>query len=296
MAYISQHSGEEIDKSITDVNTLNNKIDTKISKSGDTVTGNLYQTYPIITPQSDDYCRLVYKDSDKTTNRAVMSVNSTNNFSLVEYDPTNTGYYTNYYLPAPDSSATANTSYPIVTKKNFLDIVYPVGSCITMSSNTNPSSKLGGTWSLIDKKFKPSNRSSTTNGTYITYNSTNCTEIKACYVKNFDHILEVQFGLAYQVELADTSLVLATLNFANLGISQLNYSLYIIGQTDGGNGFSNAQVTYNTGVVTHLDRVTVKGSSNNLTASNIYFHMICTIPTAYMLDSYCNQFIFQRTA
>lgn len=229
MAYISQHSGEEIDKSITDVNTLNNKIDTKISKSGDTVTGNLYQTYPIITPQSDDYCRLVYKDSDKTTNRAVMSVNSTNNFSLVEYDPTNTGYYTNYYLPAPDSSATANTSYPIVTKKNFLDIVYPVGSCITMSSNTNPSSKLGGTWSLIDKKFKPSNRSSTTNGTYITYNSTNCTEIKACYVKNFDHILEVQFGLAYQVELADTSLVLATLNFANLGISQLNYSLYIIG-------------------------------------------------------------------
>ena len=39
-------------------------------------------------------------------------------------------------------------------KQELINLIYPVGSCITMSTNTNPSTKLGGTWTLIDKHMK----------------------------------------------------------------------------------------------------------------------------------------------
>lgn len=36
---------------------------------------------------------------------------------------------------------------------NILDLAYPVGSVYITTSTTSPASTLGGTWSIIDKKF-----------------------------------------------------------------------------------------------------------------------------------------------
>ena len=81
----------------------------------------------------------------------------------------NNGFYDSYYLPSP-GDLTQNTEYAILTKKNFLDMMYPIGSCYTTSTNTDPSSFLGGTWDLIDKGL-----SSLTFEPEFTLNTTNCT-------------------------------------------------------------------------------------------------------------------------
>lgn len=58
-------------------------------------------------------------------------------------DTASTKYGDIYSFPNTDAGLTANKNYTIITTKNAY-LAYPVGSCITMSSNTNPSSLLGG--------------------------------------------------------------------------------------------------------------------------------------------------------
>ena len=40
------------------------------------------------------------------------------------------------------------------TLKDYLrEVIYPIGSVYIINTNTNPSTKFGGTWQLIDKEY-----------------------------------------------------------------------------------------------------------------------------------------------
>lgn len=289
MAYISQHSGEEIDQSIVDVNNLNTKIDTKVDKSGDTMTGSLTVPRIQIAPETDNYIRIVNKNTDGTT-RGGITQSPNHNYAFLEY-ATDTNYYTNFYLPNPDTGLTANNSYPILTKKNFLNMIYPVGSVYVTSTNTNPSSTLGGTWTLTDKEF---GYASFAVADIFTVNSTNLTSIKGTIIRN-NHFFTVYFTLTPKVAITDTTLQMGTFSLSNLGVSALPSQAYS-SMTDGGNSVFTFSIN-GSGVLSTTD-VMVRGSSTASLATSYTPVGYCIIPvtTSQMLDSACSRFFWKRTA
>ena len=90
----------------------------------------------------------------------------------------------------PDTSTPINAT----NLNNNFDVMHPVGSILITSTNTNPSSELGGTWELIDKEFFELGIQDTTNsgsGTYFTPNTTN--------ISKSDNDLNNCYGFLYNI-------------------------------------------------------------------------------------------------
>ena len=173
--------------------------------------------------------------------------------------------------------------------------IYPVGTCYITSTNTNPSELLGvGTWSLIDKNFT----SSATNGSsFFTVNSTNAT-FSACYIKRMGHTINIRLSIKPKVTLGDSTVALGNFQFSALGITGLNATAYLLGASDGGGGICEATLNYESGLLNHLDTVHRSGSNTTITSTeyDVIYHFDIQATQGTMLDSFCNQFIWKRTA
>ena len=284
MAYISQYSGEVIDASIKNIVD-----DIYVNESGDTINGTL--TTKELTIQSTGQPSINFRDENGNLKIGINTNETYNRFNFIQYGPDQSGYYEYYSFPNGTNGLIDNKQYIILTEKNYLDMIYPIGSCYTTSTNTNPSSTLGGTWELIDKQFM----GTTITSSGFTINTTNVTSLNHCYIARYSHTIEFSISLKLKVALADTSLELGTLNFSTIGISRFFASPYIVGNCDGGNGFSNAYITNTTGVLTHLDCVTKAANGSLAAENNLMYHFCVNIPDSYMLDSACDQFIWKRT-
>ena len=161
----------------------------------------------------------------------------------------NSGFYDSYYLPGPNN-LTQNTEYAILTKKNFLDMMYPIGSCYTTSTNTNPSSFLGGTWNLIDKGL-----SSLSDAASFTLNTTNCSAATV-YFMRAGHTVRLRISVTNKIAVNDTSVEFLTLDLSSIGVTSLNYQGYPIGRSDGGECIIEGQIT-SAGVLSAVDIVPV---------------------------------------
>ena len=167
--------------------------------------------------------------------------------------------------------------------------LYPVGAVVCMSTNKNPSSMYGGTWTLIDKGFASSN---TTNENYFTA-STNVVE-EAVWVTRAGQTMRIRLSVTINVEITDTGLTLGTLNLSNIGISKI--PINIVGNvtySDGANGGIAWSLNETTGElkVTDVFDLTPLPSGNG-------FNIDVTFPVVYsqMLDSVCDKFYWKRTA
>lgn len=188
---------------------------------------------------------------------------------------------------------TQNTRLTLLETENAnlntqLEKIFPIGACYTTSTNTSPADYLGGTWTLIDKRFTPAILSSTTSGTYFTYNTTNCSALNQCYIRRFDHGLDIQISVTTDAAYADTALEVGTINYSAIGITRLPATTYIIGTSDAGNGFSNSTVNYSTGVITHQDCVTKTSGGSLTTSTALVYKFTVLIPMGYMDDTVCN--------
>lgn len=196
-----------------------------------------------------------------------------------------------YVRSTNDSGAT----WTVWSTVALLENLYPVGSIYCSATNTNPSSKLGGTWTLIDKEFSELVTSDNTS-TYFTPSSTN-TDGYTLYIGRSGKVIDFRLNFYNAVELTDTSVVVGAFNFAKLGIESLYYGVvYELGGTDGGNAIPVFSVNWSSGELT-VEDVMCKGNTTSIVSGNsIYFRGRLQCSSDRMLDAACDKFYWKRTS
>ena len=180
-----------------------------------------------------------------------------------------------------------------VLMDSFIDKIYPVGSTYVTSTNESPASYLGGSWELVDKRFKETTVTLSTDN--ITLNTTNCSAISG-WAHLYDHHIRVSVNFTPLVALTDSTLEMFTFNTSALGCSQFTTSQVYSGMADGGNVVVVFNVTA-AGIFTTRD-VIVRGSSETSLATGYSPTLSVEFYASYskMLDSFCDKFYWKRTA
>lgn len=221
------------------------------------------------------------------------------------------------YIPIPNATTTQAGLMSAADKTKLngltpggggvsLDDVYPVGSVVITRTNTNPSANFGGTWDLIDKEFYPFNHYSTSNDSYVTFDSTRTktTFNQKVYIQREGHTLEVYGSLELSASIADTEVPLFTLSEAALG-GTLVVDVPIMMPSDGANGYCYAKL--GTGGVLNSEDCISRIEANNVSNSigvneTLRFHFTIVFAPRTggvehsMIDTYCNKFYWRRTA
>lgn len=182
------------------------------------------------------------------------------------------------------------------------DKLYPVGSCYTMSTNTNPNTIFPGTsWELIDKKFYPryvgSSDDATAMAKIFTKNTTNIQAVNYAYVINNDHQVKFTISLSIKVAVGETNLELGNLKLDYLGATAFGFTYVDTCYADGFNGIPLWQVD-SEGKIQHIDLINKGDSKTSVTnkETSYIISQVITLNPSRMLDAYCNQFIWKRTA
>lgn len=168
---------------------------------------------------------------------------------------------------------------------------FPIGSCYTTSTNTNPSTWLGGTWELIDKRFKGAVLSG---ATLFTINSTNISSLSSCYAVLSGNTIDMRISVVNAVAFSDTALQIGTINLSAIGVdTKFHITKYLTScYCDAANAVTSFTVANSTGVVT----VTESAGNSGSTGLTYHFHITASLKYTTMLDNFCDQFIWKRTA
>ena len=172
----------------------------------------------------------------------------------------------------------------------LLDLLYPVGSVYISNTNTNPAGTLGGgTWELIHQRFAYKIIEDP-----ITFNTTNTQSGDSVAMINGEQI-ELRLSFAPKVDLTDSTIEIGQLNLAQIGLTG-KYAEYVPFFADGGNGIAYLQVT-NAGVIQTQDVLT-KASGGTIPASTStgQARVSLMFGQGSMMDSFCDEFHWKRTA
>lgn len=194
-------------------------------------------------------------------------------------------------ITIPSSSITAGTGLTIISP-NTMRLAYSVGDVIITSTNTNPDTLYGGSWTLIDKRFAPANGT-----TGATWNTTNTQSQAFTWVRN-DHRIWIRCSFQNKVAFTDNDQIICTINGASLGIASAPYARFPMGQSDGLNAGLIVSVTWSgtTATVTKTDVTSSAGTRSTATGASCYIEFDIIMNLNTMADSACNQFFWQRTA
>ena len=173
--------------------------------------------------------------------------------------------------------------------QTLLDLIYPVGSVYISSTNTDPSGTLGGTWTLTHKRFAYQIIEDP-----VTFNTTNTQSGDSVAVINGEQI-ELRLSFAPKVDLTDSTIAIGQLNLAQIGLTG-KYAEYAPFFADAGNGIAYLQVT-NTGVIQTQDVVTkASGGTIQASTSTGQARVSLMFGQGSMMDSFCDEFHWKRTA
>lgn len=168
----------------------------------------------------------------------------------------------------------------------LLDLAHPVGACYTTSTNSNPGNYLGGTWKLIDKVFAPIVINDTSD-----FFTTKLTVAEGSGATIAGHTVNVRLACLPKSSWGDTAVNIGTFVYKQLGFTKLDNDISGLGMSDGANALSMYCIDKNTGAMQHVDAVDVSSMS---TKYNVLYEMYFIIRPENMIDSFCNQFIWQR--
>ena len=188
------------------------------------------------------------------------------------------------------------TSYNSLNTKvtNFLNIAHPVGSVMITSTNANPASTVGGTWTLVDKGFKDTSGYITS--THWTAGTGELVGDQGSLFLLKDHIISLRLNLKNTEALTDTTSTIGTLKLNALGISSLALSVVSdVTASDGG----QCTISYaigTSGTVTSTDVLTIDGKHSLAAGNTFSIHLMQAISYPEMLDAYCDKFYWKRTA
>lgn len=178
-------------------------------------------------------------------------------------------------------------------KDAMLNLLHPVGSVYVTNTNTNPGDTLGGTWELIDKRFKPVQGNSTS--TFFTKNADNV-ESSTVYYRRGGNSIWIKFYFKNLVALGETNVDLGDFVLSKLGVAAMSsHSLIsIVYASDGANGIAIGTIT-TAGAASITEIVKKDGSASIAVGNTMYTYLTLVFRPADMLDDYCNQFHWQRT-
>ena len=172
-----------------------------------------------------------------------------------------------------------------------LDLSHPVGSVYISTTNTNPSGLFGGSWTLIHKSFA----SASGNGTTVLFTPSSNVSSGTVYYSRSGQSLFLRVGLTTSVQIKDSTTLLGTLNLQALGVSALPFGLPVYcGCSDGG----GAVMMITTDAAGTMNAVEVVSKTDGtLTAdSTVYAYYTYVLPHDLMLDGFCDEFHWKRTA
>lgn len=211
-----------------------------------------------------------------------------------DQDTASSKYAECYYLPSPTTGLTSDVWYQLISTENRY-LIFPVGSCYITSTNTNPSSILGGgTWELIDKQFAQLRQSG---NNVITYNSSNVESYDTAYAIRSGHTITIDLGWDFtSTSIDDSTIEVGTLNLSALGVSAItNGSSHILFSGDAPNGICLCSLS-GAGVLALQDTVVADGADAMTVDGTVGGIFTLSFTMDHMLDSACNQFIWKRTA
>lgn len=175
------------------------------------------------------------------------------------------------------------------TSSSGNNFAFPIGSVVVTNSNSDPSSQLGGTWSLIDKEFKSRTRSAT-----VTRNTSNFSALSVTAIYE-GHNITFLGTMTSSVSIGETNLEVLTQTLSNNGASSLPDQIPFSGYSDGANAVLLMDIDTD-GRVRTLD-VVVRGTATSI-ASGASINWSVTCPCVYtsMVDSFCDKFYWERTS
>jgi hypothetical protein len=254
---------------------------------------NEYLTYGNIVDDlvHDDIDKALSAKQGKVLNDKINAIDITNLTSSIETLSNSIANNANDIIT--NSTAISMNATNISTLTAWKKGLYPVGSVYVTSTNKNPSSWLGGTWSLYDKQFKTQRVTAT-----VTASKADSISVYAFLSGH-----RIDFYIKYTTKttaLTDTSVELFTISPKSVGATQFgNIAKSFSHFSDG----QNAVIAYTlstAGLVTCID-VIKRGSSEanvatgaSITNCNSMYANLHSID--YMIDSFCDKFFWKRTA
>ena len=181
------------------------------------------------------------------------------------------------------------------------NLFFPVGSEYITSTYTNPRSWLGGNWKLIDKQLKYGKYDFVEGENIaINVNETSASTVSGWFIINGD-TLHFNINVKVNKSLGDTSVELCQLVLGDYGIHLANAESgdqsnirYLIGTTDGGNGFCNIKADGS--VLTSMDVITKESGGTIATEKTISITDTWKIERDQISEIGCDRFIWQRIA
>lgn len=182
-----------------------------------------------------------------------------------------------------------NTDTPInaTNLNNNFNEVHSVGSILITSTNVSPSNNLGGIWELIDKEF--ASLETSTSGFTPSENITS----SIAYFSRAGHSIVFNLSFISITSLSDDTVEIGTINFEELGITNLPANVRECGWTDAGNAILMFQVNSSNGILQCLDII---GPETITANAYCYVTMPFTFDKSRMLDSACDKFYWKRIA
>lgn len=168
--------------------------------------------------------------------------------------------------------------------------MHPIGSVIITSTNSNPSTNLGGTWSLIDKELAPKTEYTTSGTSLFTPNNLSAFTARHTVAGHNGYIV---LDFTSKSAFNDTWAVIGTFNFSALGVSRIGHSVQAVGFSDGGNAVLMCVLSYSTGEIGCHDIV---GADSIAAGQKCMVTFNFPIHHNWMIDSACNKFYWKRTA
>lgn len=171
-------------------------------------------------------------------------------------------------------------------------ISYNIGDVLITGTNIGAdemANRYGGTWELIDKEFSHLIVVSE-NDTYFSPGSVSSHTIG---IARKGHSLYTRFRFVNSSSISDNEFNIGTLELGALGVSNLSFSKYQNGHTDGGNGMFMAQLS-DTGELKSVDVIGKTSSATISSGNTCYVEFTHIISMSSMLDSACNKFYWKK--
>ena len=171
--------------------------------------------------------------------------------------------------------------------------IYPVDSIYTTSKNENPASYLGGTWELIDKKFKRATFNSDDVEGLITLGA-HMSEASVTFVLNDNEIL-VGGSFTLADSWSNLDYIVFKTDLAKLGCSRLSIQTYTFATANTAEGIGWGSFAIN-GDFTAYKMFPDTDGGTMPANRKLVFNTSLPVAPSFMEDAFCDRFFWERTA
>lgn len=233
-------------------------------------------------PSSGTYVGRVTLNIDADNNTCALATQTGSTLPALQQDDINNGGSLYQVLLATftcNTSAVTDLEQTNIAENNVAESLFPVGSIATTSSNSAPSF---GTWTLVGKKFA---EQTITSGILSSFDAKVSGSSANVYLSG--DCLRIDFNLV-ATGTVSSSVTGGEITLANIGVDALpNFHLRT---------WLNA--TFNSSDWYYVpERASYKFYTRSIGATGTYKGSVTLlIPAANKLDSFCDQFIWKRTA